>query len=62
LPSDLRQEIGDGTLAGRRRILGNSEKIKGDLRESWGKMRGRDAEKVQIKTEGEVPNHVEDLE
>ena len=30
MANELRQEIGGGTLAGRERILGNSERIKGD--------------------------------
>jgi hypothetical protein len=30
LANELRQEIGGGTPAGRERILGNSERLKGD--------------------------------
>ena len=30
MANELRQEIGGGTLEGRERILGNTEKIKGD--------------------------------
>lgn len=41
--NELRQEIG-GTLAGTQRILGNGERIKGDIREKMGdrcKLAGR---------------------
>ena len=31
MANELRQEIGGGTLAGRERILGNSERIKGSF-------------------------------
>lgn len=30
MANELRQEIGGGTLAGRERILGNGERLKGD--------------------------------
>jgi hypothetical protein len=33
MPNELRQQIGDGTLARREEILGNSENIKGTHRE-----------------------------
>ena len=37
MANELRQETGGGALSGRERILGNSERIKGDA--------GRDAER-----------------
>ena len=33
MTNELRQEIGGGTLTGRERILGNSEPLKGEIRE-----------------------------
>ena len=38
MANKLRQEIGGGTLAGRERMLGNSERLKGEigeLRRGW---------------------------
>jgi hypothetical protein len=35
MANELRQEIGGGTLAARERILGNSERIKGETRERF---------------------------
>ena len=38
MANELRQEIGGGTLAGRERMLGNSERLKGEigeLRRGW---------------------------
>ena len=37
MSNELRQEIGGGTLAERERILGSSERIKGDAERDFGK-------------------------
>ena len=50
MANELRQEIGGGTLAGRERILGNSEGIKG----SPGRDPEGDAEEDTAGTEGEI--------
>ena len=50
MTNELRQEIGGGTLAGRERILGNSEGIKG----SPGRDPEGDAEEDTAGTEGEI--------
>jgi hypothetical protein len=40
MANQLRQRIGGGTLAGRKRILGNSERIKGGAGRDVGEMLG----------------------
>ena len=50
MANELRQEIGGGTLAGRERILGNSDGIKG----SPGRDPEGDAEEDTAGTEGEI--------
>ena len=42
MANELRQEIGGGTLVGKERILGNSERIKGDTRRKSGREPWRD--------------------
>lgn len=47
----LRQEIGGVTLEGSERILGNSERIKGDTGRDTGGVTERDTEKDDAKEE-----------
>lgn len=51
MANKVRQEIGGGTLAGKERILGNSERIKGDTGRDTGGVTERDTEKDDAKEE-----------